>query len=180
MLARPLRSRRPAAVLGIALVAAACGGAIDNGDLFQKEQGTSSGGTTSPSPTGSAPSSPPGTPVPQPTPPNGRPCTVSFKKDVLDVLSAGGCASAQCHGGPSFRNRPNIDPAQSLFTYKNLRAYEIEGVPYVAIGSTDPDDSSITCNLRGACGTRMPLGDKLSSTQLDVIGKWLSCGAPFN
>lgn len=168
-------------MLALALAAAACGGAIDNSELFQKEQGTSSGGSTpAPTATGTATSSPPSRPVPQPPQPNDQPCAVSFKKDVLNVLSSTGCSSVQCHGAPTFVNQPNIDPAQSALTYKNLIAYEIDGRPYVAMGSKDPDDSSITCNLRGDCGTRMPLGDKLSGKQLDVIEEWLSCGAPFN
>jgi hypothetical protein len=74
-----------------------------------------------------------------------------------------------------------MDPTSPALTYKSLVGFTMStGEPYVAIGSTDPKASGITCNLRGSCGTRMPIGGKLSSNQLAVIDSWLACGAPFN
>lgn len=167
-------------MLGLALLAAACGGAIDNGDLFQKEQGSSgsSGSTTTPTATatGNTPTAPPG----KPTTPKDDTCAVSFQKDVMAVLVSAGCSALQCHGGPTGLNQPQIDVKSAVLTYKNFVAFEIDGQPYVAVGSKDPEDSAMFCNFRGDCGPRMPIGDKLSSKQLDVMDRWLACGAPFN
>ncbi|MDB4936989.1 MAG: hypothetical protein JWP87_3961 [Labilithrix sp.] len=168
---------------GIAIMAVACGGAIDSDDLFGKGQGTTSGtsgGTTTPAPTTSATTSPTPAPVP-PTPKPTTKCDVSFKQDVLDVFANAKCSTAACHGPPATLNEPGIDANSAPFTYKTITTFKLStGQPYVVVGSTDPKASGMYCNLRGDCGARMPVGDKLSSNDLDVIDTWLACGAPFN
>ena len=181
----PRRRRHSVVVAPLSLltliVAAACGGAVDNGDLFKKNQGnTTSGGTPTATPT--ATSSPPSVPTVLPPVPEPKPdpqCAVSFTTDVMQVLSQTGCGNVQCHGAKL--NEPAIDPTSPSLTYKAITAYTMStGEPYVDVGNTDPGASGMFCNFRGACGPRMPIGGKLNSNQLKVMDAWLACGAPFN
>lgn len=181
----PRRRRRsivvaPFAFLGL-IVGAACGGAVDNSDLFKKSNGTTttSGGTPTATPTATATPQPTttSTPIPQPKP--DPQCGVSFATDVMQVFDQAGCASNACHGGGV--NAPEMDQTSPSLTYKSLVGFTASnGDPYVAAGSADPMASAISCNLRGGCGPRMPIGGKLNSNQLSIIDAWLRCGAPFN
>jgi hypothetical protein len=179
------RHRRavPLAFLSVVVVAAACGGAVENADLFEggQQQGSSSGASgTSPTPTGSGTTSPTPSP-PTPTPKPNQKCDVNFQDDVIGVFDNNGCSAIACHGGPRPLNPPRIDGADPTETYQAITAYRISGKPYVMVGGTDPKASAIYCNFRGDCGTRMPIGrDKLSSEDLQTIDEWLACGAPFN
>lgn len=170
-------------LLAASTMLAACGGAIDNTDLYKKDQGstTSSSGST-PAPTATATPLPePGPPIPLPPKPLPK-CDVSFQKDVLVVFASTGCSSEACHGGANPRNEPRIalaDPPAVI--YKTLTNFTMSnGQTYVVPQSTSPKSSGISCNLRGACGVPMPIANKLSSKQLNVIDDWLSCGAPLN
>ncbi len=162
------------------LTAAACGGAVDNSDLFKKNGTTSSSGGT-PTATPTATSTPPSGPTANPPPPPPAPttCDVSFAADVTLVLQQAGCGGLACHNGGI--NRPTVDPTSPSLTYKSLTTFTMStGDPYVAVGDPDPKASGMFCNLRGDCGVRMPLGGRLTSKQLAVIDSWLACGAPFN
>jgi hypothetical protein len=168
----------PLAFLGV-IVVAACGGAVENGDLFKKSGGTTS--TSGGAPTATATSTPgnptqtPPVPQPKPTPQ----CAVSFATDVMHVFDQAGCAAVGCHASDVIP--PAMDPTSPSLTYKSLSTFTMStGDLYVTAGSPDPNASGITCNLRGGCGTRMPIGGKLNSKQLSVIDSWLACGAPFN
>jgi hypothetical protein len=182
----PTRRRRrsvvvaPLAFLAL-IVVAACGGAVDNTDLFKKSNGTTTTTgtpTATPTATSSPTTLPPSTPTVPPTKPDPQ-CGVSFAADVMQVFDQAGCASLACHGGEV--NAPSMDQTSPALTYKSLINFTLSnGDPYVEIGNTDPKASSITCNLRGNCGTRMPLTGKLNSNQLSVIDGWIACGAPFN
>jgi hypothetical protein len=178
------RSLSASLVAGAVIVVAACGGAIDNGDLFQKDQGTTSGtsgGTPSPSP---SPSSSPTTAPPSPTPSPPKPatkCAVSFKADVLALFAKHDCSALECHGGPAAFNEPAIDTTNPQTAYKQITTFTLStGKTYVAVGNTEPKASGMYCNFRGNCGTQMPLVDKLASQELDIIDAWLACGSPFN
>jgi hypothetical protein len=167
----------------LVIAVAACGGAINNEELFQKDDQTASGtptpgGSASPSPTSSPTTAP--TNVTPPTPKPSTKCDVSFKNDVIGVLAAAKCSTITCHGGPAPFNQPGIDTDSAPSAYKTLTSFKLSGKAYVAVGSTDPKASAIRCNLRGDCGTSMPPGDRLPSADLDVIDAWLACGAPFN
>lgn len=181
----PRRRRRsvvvaPLSVLAVVVIAA-CGGAVDNSDLFKKGSGTTSSGgapTATATPTSTPPSLPTASP-PEPLPEPAPTCQVSFATDVMLVVDQAGCADLQCHGGNI--NAPAMDSTSPSLTYKSITNYTMStGEPYVALGTTVPKASGIFCNLRGNCGVRMPLGDKLTSKQLSVIDSWLACGAPFN
>lgn len=164
------------------VVVAACGGAVDNSDLYKKSGGTTttSGGT--PTATATATANPPTAPTMLPPVPQPKPdpkCGVSFSTDVMQVFAQTGCMSTGCHKGNI--NDPEMDATSPALTYKSLVSFTLSnGQPYVAVGTTSPKSSSISCNLRHQCGVGMPLGDKLDSNQLDVIDQWLACGAPFN
>jgi len=167
-----------APAIGLAI---ACGGAIDNGELFKGDEGSSSGSSgTTPTPTSRPTSGPTPQPVPVPPPkPNDKPCVVSFEKEVMQLFENYDCSSAACHG--SGLNRPQIDSDDPQLTYKTLVSFKTSGgKPYVAVGSTDPKSSGMYCNLRGDCGVRMPLGNKVDSADLKTLDTWLACGAPFN
>lgn len=170
----------PFSVLAVVVIAA-CGGAVDNSDLFKKGSTTTSSGGT-PTATATATSTPPSLPTSSPPVPDPQPapaCQVSFATDVMQVFDQAGCADLQCHGGKL--NEPAMDSTSPSLTYKSLTAFTMStGEPYVALGTTVPKASGIFCNLRGNCGVRMPLGDKLTSKELTIIDSWLACGAPFN
>jgi hypothetical protein len=173
------RPRHLAPLLALAVVVlAACGGAIDNGDLFSKDQGTSSGApgaTTTPTAT----AQPTASSAPKPSPPSAT-CGTSFKNDVMLVFQQTACSNLECHGGPLPKNPPRVDTLDAAATYKELLGFVLsDGSPYV-VQSKDPKDSSLNCNLRDNCGVGMPIGRKISSKQLAVVDAWLACGAPFN
>ena len=181
-----LRRSRSAAALPLSLlglvVVAACGGAVDNSDLYSKGGGQTASSGGAPTATATATATPPSAPtttpqVPPPTP--AAKCGVSFSTDVMQVFVHTGCTANGCHKG-NF-NDPPMDASSPSSTYKSLTNFTLSnGKPYVAVGNTNPKASMIFCNLRNQCGAGMPIGGKLDSTQLDVIDTWLACGAPFN
>lgn len=171
-----------ASALSGSMILAACGGAIDNGDLYKKDQGSASSSGASgstPAPTATA------TTLPAPGPPSSPPkpapkCEFSFQADVLTVFVQANCTNANCHGGPLPRNLPRIDASDPASTYKEFLAFRTSnGKPYVVM-STNPSASAMSCNLRASCGVAMPPNDKLSPKELAVIDGWLACGAPLN
>jgi hypothetical protein len=171
-----------AGTIGLTIVTGACGGAIDNGELFQEGSSSGASGTT-PTPTSTPPSKPTATPTPAPTSsppkPNDKPCVVSFEKDVLQLFEDYDCTSSSCHGGNL--NAPRITASNPTGTYQALKSFKLStGKAYVAVGATDPKSSAMYCNLRGQCGVPMPIGDKLDEEELQVIDDWLACGAPLN
>src|SRR4051812_7727237 len=166
----PMQPRRRSVVglaslgLVVVVVGAACGGAIDNTDLFNKDQGTS--GSSGATPTATATTTPTptatGGPVPAPTPqPKPDPaCVVSFSKNVMTVLVENGCTNTMCHGGGTPYNEPGISANDAALTYKNLVTFTLStGKRYVVVGNTAPKASGIFCNLRSNCGVGMPPGE---------------------
>jgi hypothetical protein len=167
----------------IVVALAACGGAIDNTDLYTKDQ-SSSGSSGRPAPTGSSTSSPAPSPTPTVLPPPPAPpapaCKVSFTKDVMAVFVQTNCANAACHGGELGRSAPTINPQDPKGTYAELSAFQLSNGQTYIVPNGVPKSSGLFCNLRGQCGVAMPIGDKLTSKQLDVVDAWLACGAPLN
>lgn len=117
-----------------------------------------------------APSDPP--PAPSPPPP-APPCAASFRLDVLPTFDRAGCSATACHGGGSPPSPPRIDPSAPRATYDGFVTFRLsDGRTYL---------SGMDCNLRGTCGTKMPLGgDGLDAADLALIDAWLACGGPFN
>jgi hypothetical protein len=106
----------------------------------------------------------------------------SFATDIFPYMKGDGkwqCASAGCHGGASSPQINGADPAGCL---TSLKAITVAGKPYVpaAGGNTDPTQSSILCNMQGACGSRMPKapGSDPTPTELCAIEAWVKCGTP--
>lgn len=171
-----------AAALLVALSLAACGG--------KTIEVSRSDGTT-PAPQQPAPYEPedPGPPVapPAPTtpPPSPTPtCGPSFRYNVLLTMKERGCTNTSCHGGPTPRNEPRIDPLDFYGTWSGLRAFTLStGQPYVASVPSTPAVSGMHCHLRGECGVSMSsfvVAGALSPKELADIDEWLACGAPFN
>jgi hypothetical protein len=80
-----------------------------------------------------------------------------------------------------------MDPTNATTTYNNLKAYVINGKPYINAASTDPAQSTIECNLQGACGAEAmpkagPPANAPPATATDIakVDTWLKCGAPNN
>jgi hypothetical protein len=104
----------------------------------------------------------------------------SFATDIYPFFTASGkfrCSDAACHGGT---NSPSIDCRDATSCLSSLKAIRIGGSSYLAEGTTDPSASAISCNLQGACGSKMPKppGGDPSNDDLCAIEAWLKCGAP--
>ena len=89
------------------------------------------------------------------------------------------CGNAVCHGGG---NAPFIDTKEAGAAYTSLQQVTVSGLPYIPneAGVTDPNASSIICNLQGGCETKMPEAPAVDPTndELCMIQAWLKCGAP--
>jgi hypothetical protein len=113
------------------------------------------------------------------------PCTVSFATDVLGAFgkSSPACSLPSCHGGATPPNQPRIDPGDPSAMYTVFAAFKLSnGKPYISPCSTDPAESTISCNLAatGGCGSHMPQGGQLDPTDLQKIDDWVKCGSPNN
>ncbi len=113
-------------------------------------------------------------------------CGVSFTTDIYPYMKNDGpwqCTTAACHGGGS---QPAIDGTSADKCYQSLKAITVVGLPYLPSGGAKPDgaaaSSSITCNLQGSCGSKMPKapGKDPTTDELCKIDAWLACGAPLN
>lgn len=165
------------------LLVAACGGRIEtvqrsepSPDAPAPSPGTADSADTEGS-FDSAPSAPPDPPQPSEPPlPPLNPSCASFAQ-VLSDLDQLGCSASSCHGGGL--NLPLIDPARPLETKRGFYAFLLSnGMRYVDFRSLDPSTSAIACNLRGTCGVPMPLGGAAPVATIDLIERWLACGAP--
>lgn len=116
-------------------------------------------------------------------------CTVSFKTDIYEkffvATGTWQCAGSDCHeegAAGSSVNSPPIHATDPTKAYNSLVNYQIGGKRYIDPCSTDPNASSIICNLQGACGTTMPYPPVpiATSDQLPPLQTWLQCGAPNN
>jgi hypothetical protein len=106
----------------------------------------------------------------------------SFQTDIYPYFKPDGkwrCSDATCHGGAS---APPIDGANANDCLASLRGITVGGKVYVPgdAGSSDPNASSLLCNLQGGCGSRMPKapGVDPTSAELCIVEAWLKCGAP--
>ncbi|MBX3222136.1 MAG: hypothetical protein KF795_16585 [Labilithrix sp.] len=104
----------------------------------------------------------------------------SFATDIFPYFQANGrwrCADATCHGGASAPPIATTDPTSCL---SSLKTISVGGVAYVAEGSTDPNASTVLCNLQGTCGSRMPKapGEDPTNAELCMLEAWLKCGSP--
>jgi hypothetical protein len=156
------------AVLAFVSLAAACGGRIETVDPIASEPPVPSTSASDPSaPSASAASAEPRDPP--------APGCASFDQ-VLSELDRLGCATSTCHGSA---NLPLIDAAKPLETERGFYAFVLSnGMRYVDFRSLDPKSSAIACNLRGSCGVAMPLGGTAPASTIDMIERWLACGAP--
>lgn len=176
-----------------AVTTSGCGGKVINdglggathGERMSGDTDTNDTSASSPSPAfpNVPPSSPPSpsTPSDPPSSPTDDTCSVSFKRDVLSLMTQLQCTNASCHGGTSPVNSPRIDAASPSATRAALVSFVMsDGRPYVVPSSVDPRDSGIVCNLGGACGVRMPLGGGATNAEIAIVEQWLACGAPDN
>ena len=104
----------------------------------------------------------------------------SFATDVFPYFQANGkwrCADGACHGGTSAPPVSGDDPTSCL---SSLKAISIGGKSYLAEGATDPNESTLLCNLQGTCGSKMPKppGADPTNEELCMVEAWLKCGAP--
>ena len=113
----------------------------------------------------------------------GTSCKVSFSENLWPRFQVDGgwrCAAPACHGGTQ---APPIDAATPESTLATLRAYTLEGHPYLAPatdGGGDPTKSAIYCNLARSCGVAMPPSPALAPTEVCALETWIRCGAPDN
>ena len=107
----------------------------------------------------------------------------SFTTDIYPYFTAGGawkCADRTCHGGAS---APDIDAGTPEACYQALKKITVLNKPYLpGNGVTDPNASTLLCNLQGSCGSKMPKppGADPTNAELCKIEAWLKCGAPNN
>ncbi|MBK6691950.1 MAG: hypothetical protein IPG50_07060 [Myxococcales bacterium] len=105
------------------------------------------------------------------------------------------CADKVCHGTGSL-TQPSISDTDPALARRQLAAYVLKGdkgkAPekfYIDPCSTEPNVSSIICNLRidnqATCGNGMPLSGLnnvtvtgVTAADVDKIKTWLQCGAP--
>lgn len=105
----------------------------------------------------------------------------SFATDIYPYFNAAGtwrCADQACHGGTT---DPPVAGANAAACLASLKQISVKNVPYVlSDGGTDPNASSLLCNLQGTCGSKMPKPPGVDPTQADLckIEAWLKCGAP--
>ena len=117
-------------------------------------------------------------------------CAVSFSKDIepmFSTQSVWGCTNMNCHGGTI--QAPQITGVAAA-DYASLTAYSMNFYrPYINPCSTDPAESSISCNIRtsgGSCDgmSEMPVlqygNSAPTAAQLTTLTNWLKCGAPNN
>lgn len=119
------------------------------------------------------------------TQPDAGMCTVSFASDVLKIYGTAGCSDVNCHGGATPRNEPRIEPSDGPAMWQEFQAFTLSnGKPYLDPCSTDPTQSTMTCNLAAGpptlCGTHMPQGGQIAPADITKIETWLKCGAPNN
>jgi hypothetical protein len=103
----------------------------------------------------------------------------SFANDIFPSMKASGawkCADGSCHGGGT--SPPTIDDSSASACLASLKKITVRGKPYIASG-TDPNASSLLCNLKGSCGSQMPKspGTNPSSAEVCKVEAWLRCGA---
>jgi hypothetical protein len=114
---------------------------------------------------------------------DGGPCAVSFKTDIVPLLTGASwaCATSSCHAGTA---APKMTPGDDKQIWDSLRRESTGGKPYINPCSIDPGASSFECNLQamGACGTKMPFapGTQPTEAELKKVRDWLTCGSPFN
>ena len=114
----------------------------------------------------------------------GGACVVSWSAQLFPKYqNAWKCASADCHApgktAPELSNANASAARQSLIGANTTKVKK----PYLNPGSTDPNQSSIYCNLFRACEPSMPQGGTsipLSGPELCQLEAWLRCGAPDN
>jgi hypothetical protein len=107
----------------------------------------------------------------------------SFAADVFPYFTAAGkwkCADAPCHGGAS---APTIDDKSAAGCFASLQKITVGGKAYVPSDGgapSDPNATTLLCNLQGGCGSKMPKAPAPNPTtaELCVIEAWLRCGAP--
>jgi hypothetical protein len=105
----------------------------------------------------------------------------SFAADIYPYFTANGawkCSAGTCHGGASAPDIPAATPTECLAALKGIAVQNRAYVP--SDGGTDPNASSLLCNLQGTCGSRMPKPPGTDPTQAELckVEAWLKCGAP--
>lgn len=120
---------------------------------------------------------------------DGGPCDVSFSDDIMRIFGTPqapslACGVNDCHGGLTPPAQPAIDPGKPADTYDAFQRFSAGGKPYINPCSTNPEDSSMLCNLQppaSACGSPMPKGGgAFSAADLAAVDTWLKCGSPNN
>ena len=121
--------------------------------------------------------------------------TVSFKTDVMPVLTAH-CSSASCHGisdgatGNLFLGAELQHGADAPTVYTNLTAasQQYPKMPYVKptdlsnsylMHKLDADQCTLTC-ANGDCQHAMPFDGMLPVETRDIVRRWISQGAKNN
>ena len=118
--------------------------------------------------------------------PDGGDCAVTWSGDIYPLVAGTWkCATAACHGTAG-GSPPTIDPTSASTAYGQLVAYKVPtngNKPYVNPCSTNPEESSIVCNLKasGACGSiPMPIGTPVTAGDAQKLATWVGCGSPQN
>lgn len=106
----------------------------------------------------------------------------SFATDIYPYFAAAGtwrCSDKACHGAGV--TPPAVDGTSAAACLASLKKITLKGSPYVlSDGGTDPNASSLLCNLQGTCGSKMPKPPGTDPTQADLckVEAWLKCGSP--
>jgi hypothetical protein len=93
----------------------------------------------------------------------------SFATDIYPYFTAAGtwrCSDKGCHGGAT---APAIDGTNAAACLASLKKINVKNVPYLlSDGGTDPNASSLLCNLQGTCGSPMPKAPGADPTTADL------------
>ncbi|HKP63524.1 MAG TPA: PQQ-binding-like beta-propeller repeat protein, partial [Polyangiales bacterium] len=115
--------------------------------------------------------------------------TPSFSAIYRDIITAGGCTSGSCHGGPA----GGLNMRSKELAYMNLVGVEAMGISnpsgapncadsgLLRVAPRDPDKSLLVHKLEHtqSCGAPMPSeSTKLPADQLQQLRSWISKGAP--
>lgn len=81
------------------------------------------------------------------------------------------CATANCHSDLSQRSGMNLDDIRNGY-------YQLVGRYFVL--QNRPEDSALMALLRGEGSRRMPPDFPLPEADIDLIGRWIEDGAPWD
>lgn len=106
---------------------------------------------------------------------------MSLSSQVQPIFTAQ-CGGGGCHSGMNPAEGLVLSKGKSYASLVNVTSSQCAVNKRVVPG--DPGNSYLMWKLKGAgpcfIGSRMPKGQPLSATEIDLIGAWIAQGAPDN